>query len=217
MSSRSSRLTTPIGTALIACAFAQGPVAAQTQGPPPLQTGTTLSFEGWESQSAPCILDHYYEQFMKFAGRVILPDTNAKVYDFIEYSGRDSGTQVIRFSPRGTFVYSIGIEQEFFTRGPVGTYWEVTDPESRQVLRFQIVKDGITVTLPTGAVYENVTRMNVYCTTCGPEWVLQESHWLGSDLPGFPVLFMDWDAGNECVNRWLWLVSVTPKQEGRPN
>jgi hypothetical protein len=212
---RSLRFIPLLGIVLFVFAFAPCQAFGQAPGSPVSQTGTVLAYEGWESQQAPCALDHYYEQFSRFSGRVILPETEAKVYDFIESWGRDSGTQVMRFSPNGdVYSYYMGVEQKFSTRAPAGTYWEFTDPDSGNVLRHQIVREGITLTLPTGVVYENVSRMNVYCTNCGPEWVLLESYWLSSELQGYPVLLMVWNAQSQCADRWLWFVSMRKKQEG---
>jgi hypothetical protein len=84
----------------------------------------------------------------------------------------------------------------------------MTDPESGESLRLVIVGVGITRTLPTGAVYENLTQMNMYCISCGPEPMLMESRWYSREFP-FGVLFR---ADNSpCWPRWHWLVSVTRK------
>jgi hypothetical protein len=117
---------------------------------------------------------------------------------------------VLRLSPNGDqIVYYQGVEQKMGVRGPVGTYSDFTDPESGNTLRYEIVQDGLTLTVPAGT-YSNVARMDVSCTTCGQDSVLLELHWLSPQL-AFPIQFAVWDATNRCVPRWHQLVSVTVK------
>jgi len=86
-----------------------------------------------------------------------------------------------------------------FFSGPVGTYSEVTEPEFGNTLRYQIVEDGITKTVPAGT-YSDVLALHVYCTTCGPGWVLLERHLLSPEL-AFPIRSLTWDAQHECWSR----------------
>lgn len=211
MTRESLRITVVALAAVVVAAMAQGPAAAQETGAPVIRTGTTLRFEGVEARLPACQQYEPYEQYTKFAGRVILPETEANVYDFIESWGRDSGIGVIRITPSGdAFVYDRGVERKFLVNGPVGTWWEFTDPESGMTLRYVVVADDISLRLPTGVTYRNTKRVNIYCTDCGPQWALQESFWVSPEL-GFQVLLMTWDAENQCAQRWLWLVSVTRK------
>ena len=193
-----------------ASVFAQVPANAQEDGSLVLKAGTTFTYEGIMVPEGGCQEHVPYQQFAKVSGRVILPGTKANVYSFIEYWGRDSGIQVLRFSPNGhAFMYYMGKEYAYSLFGPVGTSFEMTDPESGESLRLVIVGDDITVTLPTGVVYDNLTQMNMYCISCGPEPVRMESRWYSREHP-YGVLFRA-DNPAPCWARWHWLVSITTK------
>jgi hypothetical protein len=194
---------------LAASAFALPPAAAQENGSLMLKLGTTFTYEGVKVREGSCWEYEPYQQYGRVAGRVILPDTQANMYNFIEYWGRDRGTQVLRYSPNGeAFGYFGGKEYVYAAIGSVGTSFEMTDPESGEALRLVIAQVGISVTLPTGVVYDNLTRMNMYCLSCGPEPALMESRWYSRENP-FGVLFK---AENPpCGARWHWLVSITTR------
>jgi hypothetical protein len=185
------------------------PATAQEEGSSALKTGTTFAYRGVMVPEGKCTEYVTYEQYAKVSGSVILPETAANVYNFIEYWGRDSGTQILRISPSGkASAYFNRIEYHYPLFDKVGASFEMTDPESGESLRLVIVGVGITRTLPTGAVYENLTQMNMYCISCGPEPMLMESRWYSREFP-FGVLFR---ADNSpCWPRWHWLVSVTRK------
>ena len=193
-----------------ASVFAQVPANAQEDGSLVLKTGTTFSYEGLMVPEGGCTEHVPYQQFMKVSGRVILPETKANVYSYIEYWGRDSGTQVLRFSPSGrAFMYLMGKEYAYSVFGPVGTSFEMTEPESGESLRLVIVGNDITAELPTGVVYDNLTRMDMYCTSCGPDPVRMESRWYSREYP-MGVLFRA-DNPAPCWARWHWLVGITTK------
>ncbi len=205
MSSQLLRIKMLLGLAILALAFAQGVATAQQRGPSLLQIGTVITMEGYQEIGGQWIP---FEQYMKCSGRLILPETQANMYYFLEYWGRDGGTMVMRMAANGDMLYySRGHEVKMFVNGPVGTFWEMTDPEfGGQTIRAKIVAKGITLELPTGAVYTDVVRMNLYCMTCGPEPVLLESHWLSPEV-GFEVLIKQ----EQDPPFWEWLVSVTRK------
>jgi hypothetical protein len=206
----SVRFMTMAAAVAAASIFAQVPATAQEDGSLVLKTGTTFSYEGVMVPEGGCREHVPYQQFAKVSGRVILPETKANGYSFIEYWGRDSGVQVLRISPNGNaFTYSKGKEYAFSMFAPVGTSFEMTEPESGESLRLVIVGVGITVTLPTGVVYENMTQMNTYCINCGPDPVRMESRWYSREHP-YGVLFRA-DNPAPCWARWHWLVSITTK------
>jgi hypothetical protein len=193
-----------------------GPGAAEAQkgGSGAMSIGTTAKYEGVTPLPSDCQNEASYEQFMKVAGQVILPETRANVYKFIEYWGRDSGTQIQRTAANGdVFLYlSRGVEQRAFVNGPVGTYWDVTDPESGTTLRFVIAEAGITLTLPTGQVWYDVKKMRAYL---GPSWTWYATYWLSPDA-GLPIQIWTWEGVEECSGqtwppRRHWLVSITRK------
>ena len=206
----SVRIRTIAAAVAVASVLAQVPANAQDDGSMVLKTGTTFTFRGAMVPEGGCNEAYVpYDQFAKVSGRVILPETKANVYSFIEYWGRDDEIQVLRFSPNGNaFMYSKGKEYAFSMFGPVGTSFEMTEPGSGNSLRLVIVGNDLTVTLPTGVVYDNLTRMDMYCTSCGPEPVLMESRWYNRENP----LGVWFRADNSpCRPRWLWLVSITTK------
>lgn len=211
MWSQSRGIRPLLGVALTLLIFGLAPVAAQ-QSPPAMSIGTTLRYEG-VTPTPPDCTDVDYEQFSKVAGQVILPEAPAKVYKFMESWGRDSGAQILRTAPHGdVFLYlGLGVEQRVFVNGPVGTYWDVTDPESGITQRFVIAEDGITLTLPTGEVWYDVKKMDVYL---GPPWQWYASHWLSFDV-GLPIQTWTWEGVEECRGltwpRRHWLVSITRK------
>ncbi|MBP1776118.1 MAG: hypothetical protein H6Q86_2128 [candidate division NC10 bacterium] len=211
MSKHSIRIAALIGTVLVVCAFAPEPATAQGMSTLAPAIGTMWKYEGMmATQEGQCWPKVPYEQYEKIAGHVILPETEAKVFYFIEYWGRDEGTMPLRLSPNGdAILYYHGVEQIAGIRGPVGTYFDFTDPESGETLRYQIVQDGITLTVPAGT-YSNVARMDVSCTSCGQNPVLVEIHWLSPEV-AVPIQFAEWNAPNQCVPRWHELVSVTRK------
>jgi len=194
MSGLSIRMAALIGTVLVVCAFAPSPATAQEGKALLLQTGTTLKYageEGCQQQS--------YEQYVKATGLVILPETKANVYHLVEMWGRDSETVIARLSPPNgdVFIYDLGVEYQFIARGPVGTYREFTEPETGNTLRYVIVGDGITRTLPTGEVFHKLLGANTYCTSCGSQWALMESWWLSPDLFS-PVLLKTESENTQC-------------------
>jgi tetratricopeptide (TPR) repeat protein len=75
--------------------------------------------------------------------------------------------------------------------------------------RYEIAQDGITLTLPAGT-YSNVSRLDVFCTTCGPAWVLQERFYLSPEVL-VPIRYLDWNAQFGCWSRVHSLVSITAK------
>lgn len=213
MWSQSRGIRPLLGVALTLLVFGLAPVAAQ-QAPPAMTIGTTVKYEGETPWPASDCAYVSYEQFQKVAGQVILPETQANVYKFVEYWGRDSGTYIWRTAPNGdVFLYlGLSVEQRMFVNGPVGTYWEVTDPESGITQTFLIAEDGITLTLPTGEVWYDVKKMNVYL---GPPWQWYASYWLSPDA-GIPVQIWTWEGVEECRGltwppRRHWLVSITRK------
>lgn len=204
MSSQLPRIKMLMGLAILALAFTQRTATAQERGASVFQIGTVVTMHGVELVGDQWIP---FKQYMKCAGRVILPETQANMYYFFEYWGRDSGTMVMRMTPQGDMLaYSRGNETKMFVNAPVGTSWEMTDPEGGQTIRGEIVADGITLELPTGAVYNDVVRMNLYCMSCAAEPVLLESHWLSREV-GFEVLIKQ----EQDPPFWEWLVSVTRK------
>ncbi len=87
------------------------------------------------------------------AASSILPETAANVYNFVECWCRDSGTQVLRIAPNGHgFFYSGVREYAYSLLGPVGTPFDLIEPESGASLRPVIVGIDITLTLPTDVV-----------------------------------------------------------------
>ena len=209
MSTRSIRLVTLIETVLVLCAFTTRPTAAQGNSPLVPVVGTTVKYEGWQRQEcgSPWLP---YEQYGKFSGRVILPETKANAFYLFESWGRDSGMGVLRIAPNGDLIqYSLGVEGRTLIRGRVGTYSEITSPEDGKTYRYEIVADGITLTVPAGT-YSNVSRLDVHCTTCGPTPVLQEVFYLSEEvLP--PLRYVEWNAMDACWTRVHVLVSVTAK------
>jgi hypothetical protein len=202
----SVRVMTMAAAVAAASVLAQMPANAQQDGSLVLKTGTTSSYEGVMVPEGGCGEYVPYQQFMKVSGHVILPETTANVYSFIEYWGRDSGIQVLRFSPNGNaFMYSQGKEYAFSMFAPVDTSYEIGES-----LRLVIVGNGITVTLPTGVVYDNLTQMDMYCINCGLDPVRMESRWYSREHP-YGVLFRADNPGCLLMPRWHWLVSVTTK------
>jgi hypothetical protein len=98
-------------------------------------------------------------------------------------------------------------------RGPVGTYSEITDPNDGNTYRYEIAQDGITLTLPAGT-YSDVSRLDVFCTTCGPAWVLQERFYLSPEVL-VPIRYLTWMAWENdqfgCWSRVHSLASITAK------
>ena len=210
MCGRTVRIVVVAAAVASVSAFAQAPANAQEDPSLVIKIGTTYAYQGVMVPEGGCQEHVPYEQFAKVSGRVILPETAANVYNFVEYWGRDSGTQVLRIAPNGRgFFYSGGREYAYSLLGPVGTYFDMTDPESGSSLRLVIVGTDITVTLPTGVVYENLTQTNMYCTSCGPDPVRVESRWYSREYP-MGVLFRA-DNPAPCWARWHWLVSITSK------
>jgi hypothetical protein len=196
--------------AAMASVLAQGAANVQDDGSLVLKTGTTFAFKGVMVSDGRCEEFVPYGRQLKVSGRVILPEASPDVYSVVEIRGRDSGTEVLRIFPNGTgFMYFLGKEYALSLLGPVGSSFEMTEPESGQSLRFVIVGTGITVTLPTGAVYDNLTQMNTYCISCGPDPVRMESRWYSGEHP-IGVLFRE-DNPAPCWPRWHWLVSITRK------
>lgn len=213
MSRQSIRLATVIGTVLAACAFAPEPTAAQ-QANALLQIGTTMTYEGKEIPEGPCQGPYqHYDQYIKVVGQVIIPEMPANAYRLIEMWGRDTETVIGRNSAnRGTFLYLRGVEYPYFLNGPVGTSWEWIEPESGHTLKYVVTAAGLTRTLPTGVVYDNLTRVDAYCTIgCGgnPSEAI-EVFFMSPGLT-FPVFV--WVANGSCPQfpRLEWLVSVTRK------
>jgi len=132
MGNRTRGLRALLGTALALVVFGPGAAEAQKSGSTAMSIGTTAKYEGVMPLPSDCQSEVSYEQFMKVAGQVILPETRANVYKFVEYWGRDSGTQVQRIAANGNvFLYlSRGVEQRVFVNGPVGTYL-LAQPRSR--------------------------------------------------------------------------------------
>lgn len=213
MSKRSTRLVTLVGTVLVVCAFATAPATAQ-QANALLQIGTTMTYQGREVPEGSCQGPYQvYDQYIKVVGQVIIPEMPANAYRLIEMWGRDTETVIGRNSAnRGTFLYLRGVEYPYFLNGPVGTSWEWIEPETGYTLKHVVVGDGITTSLPTGVVYDNLTRVHTYCTIgCGgdPSQAIEVA-FMSPDLV-FPVLM--WIANGSCAQfpRWQWLVSVTRK------
>jgi hypothetical protein len=196
-----------MGTVLVVCVFAPNPTTAQGKSTLVPVIGTTVKYEGWARQGCgnqwvP------YEQYAKLSGRVILPETKANVFYLLEGWGRDSGMNVVRFAPNGDLVqYSLGVEGRTLIRGPVGTYSEVTSPSDGKTCRYEIVADAITRTVPAGT-YSNVSRLDVFCTTCGPTPVLQEVFYLSPEVL-VPIRYVEWNDEYKCWSRVHELVSVT--------
>jgi len=210
MSRQSIRLIALMGTMLVVCAFAPEPTIAQGKSPLVPVIGTTVKYEGWERGPGCPAQWVPYEQYGKIAGRVILPETRSNVFYLFETWGRDSGFMVARFAPNGDLIqYGQGLEGRTLIRGPVGTYSEITDPNDGNTYRYEIVQDGITLTLPAGT-YSNVSRLDVFCTTCGPTWVLQERFYLSPEVL-IPIRYLDWNAQFGCWSRVHSLVSITAK------
>lgn len=208
MSTQSIRLAALMGTVLVVCALAPGQMAAQGNSALVPVIGTTIKYEGWQRQ--PCGEWSPYEQYGKLSGRVILPETKANVYYLAESWGRDSGMSVFRFAPNGDLIqYSLGLEGRTLIRGPVGTYSVITNPTDGRTYRYEIVADGITLTVPAGT-YSNVSRLEVSCTTCGSTPVLQEVFYLSPEVL-VPIRFVEWNAEANCWTRVHVLVSVTGK------
>ena len=201
MSSQSSRIAMLTVLAVFALAFTQTTAPAQERGPSILKIGTVITMQGFEKLGDNWVP---FDQYMKCSGRLILPETQANMYYFLEYWGRDSGTMIMRLTSAGEMLsYSQGREYRMFMYGPVGTSWEAT--VEGHAMRGEIVGDGITLTLPTGEVYSNLVKMNLYCMDCAAEPVLLESHWLSREI-GFEVLIYQ-----ENPPFWEWLVGITRK------
>jgi len=211
MSRQSIRLMTLMGMALVVCAFAPEPTAAQGKSPLVPVIGTTVKYLVWEHQG--CALSGWsgpYEQYGKFAGRVILPETQSNVFYLLESWGRDSGMMVVRFAPNGDLIqYGLGLEGRTLIRGPVGTYSEVTDPNDGNTYRYEIAEDGITRTV-RGREYSNVSRLELYCTTCGPAWVHQQTFFLSPEVL-VPIKIISYNVQFGCWSSTSDLVSVTTK------
>lgn len=211
MSRPTTRVVAMTGTVLIALALSPG-AAAQGRRLLQLKTGMTLTYKGAQAQQADCTQWASFDQYARLSGLVILPETGANVYHLVEAWGRDSETLIVRGEPNGNvFVYRLGTEMPFFIRGPVGTFTELTDPDTGNTLRSEIVGDGITLSFPGGIVYDNLIRVDISCPDgCGSTPVLLESHFLGPDL-AFPVASFAPPEEVGCRPRWTWLVSVTTK------
>jgi hypothetical protein len=182
---------------------------AQDGNSPVLKLGTVYSYRGVMVPEGKCTEHVPYEQFAKVSGQLILPDTKANVYSYMEYWGRDSGEQVLRISPRGdAFIYFRRTEYVMSSMDEVGSSFTMTDPESGATTKLVVAEDGITVVLPTGAVYDNMRRMDTYCLSCGPDPVLVELRWYNRQNP-MGVLFKAPNPG--CWARWHWLVDVSRK------
>ncbi|MBP1779786.1 MAG: hypothetical protein H6Q86_5797 [candidate division NC10 bacterium] len=213
MSRQSFRLMTLMGTVLVVYAFAPAPATAQ-EGNSLLQIGTTMTYDGLEIPEGTCPGPYkHYDQYIKVAGQVIIPEMQANVYRLIEMWGRDTETVIARTSAnRGTFLYLRGAEYQYFFNGPVGTSWEWIEPETGNTMTYVVTADGLTRTLPTGVVYDNLTRVDTYCTIgCGgnPSEAI-EVFFMSPGL-AFPVFV--WVANDSCPQfpRLEWLVSVTRK------
>ena len=206
----SNRLIALTATLLAVFVCAPEPAAAQGMSPLVPAIGTTMKYQGFDDRDTGCQAYVPYDQYVKIAGRVILPETKANVFYFLEAWGRDSETIVLRFTPNGDVVqYYLGAEGTTFVRGPVGTYSEVTDPSSGNTLRYEVVADGLTRTVPAGT-YNNVIRLELSCMTCGPSPVLLERHYVSPEV-AFPIVTIIWDAQHQCWARWHSLVSVSRK------
>lgn len=198
------------GLALAAATFVAGRAAAQGHSPLVPVIGQTVTYRGLDDRGTGCQVYAPYDQHAKIAGRVILPDTAANVYYFVEAWGRDTETMVFRLTPGGDIVqYRLGVEGRTLIRGPVGTYSEVADPFEGNTYRYEVAADGLTRTVPAGT-FSNVLRLDVFCMTCGPSPVLQERFYLSPDVL-FPIVSITWDAQHSCWSRWHSLVSVTGK------
>lgn len=103
-------------------------------------------------------------------------------------------------------MYHMGREYACSGLGPVAASFEMTEPESGESLRLVIVANGVTVTLPSGAVYTGLTQMNMYCTSCGPGPVRMEPRWYSREDPCGVLLRADNLA--PCRPRWHWLVGI---------
>jgi hypothetical protein len=199
-----------MGTMLVVCAFAPEPTIAQGKSPLVPVIGTTVKYEGWERGPGCPAQWVPYEQYGKIAGRVILPETRSNVFYLLETWGRDSGMMVVRFAPNGDLIqYGQGLEGRTLIRGPVGTYSEITDPNDGNTYRYEIAEDGIM--LEVGArTYSNVSRLELYCTTCGPAWVRQQRFFLSPEVL-VPIKIIWFNAQFGCWSRVSELVSVTTK------
>jgi len=211
MSRQSIRLMTLMGTVLVVCAFAQEPTTAQGNSPLVPVIGTTVKHLVWEHEG--CLPEGWsgpFDQYGKFSGRVILPETRSNVFYLLETWGRDSGMMVVRFAPNGDLIqYGLGLEGRTLIRGPVGTYSEITDPNDGNTYRYEIAEDGIM--LEVGArTYSNVSRLELYCTTCGPAWVRQQRFFLSPEVL-VPIKIIWFNAQFGCWSRVSELVSVTTK------
>lgn len=210
MSGRSAPIMMVAAAMTAATVFAQSPANPQEDGSLGLKTGTTFTYQGVMVPEGGCQEHVPYQQFIKVSGRVVLPETAANVYSFIEYWGRDSGTQVLRFSPTGRgFMYYMGTEYAYSLFGPVGTSFEMTEPESGTAVRLVIAGNDVTVQLPTGVVYDGLTRMDMYCISCGPDPVRMESRWYSREYP-IGVLFRA-DNPAPCWARWHWLTGMATR------
>jgi hypothetical protein len=189
-----------MGLTFFALVFNQGTAIAEDGVKSFWKVGTVLTYQGFE------LIDNVwmpYDQYVKCSGTVILPETQPNMYYLLEMYGRDSETMIMRPTPSGgRYYYYLGNEYEMLV-GPVGTTWEAT--VQGQIVKGEIVESGVTLELPTGDVYSDLTVMNMFCLSCGEDPILMETHWLSPEL-GFSVKIIQWPPDSPFIE---WLVSTT--------
>ncbi len=125
-----------------------------------------------------------HEESVRVPGFAVLPFTEGKLFDVLEFVEEDSLRLARWDHPHGDlYFYQGGSEVAVFVNGPVGTTFQYGDPDG--TVEGTIVSVGETVVVPAGTFHDCV-QVEKHDVSGSPPWI----EWWKPGL--FIVKWIDW-------------------------